>query len=444
MRQVVITQSDDVPTAVVQEPVPLTCLRSQVTISGQGSTAGNGIEYEWNGPGIVGSNTGIDIAAAVAGVYTLTVRNTNNGCEQTGNNTLAEDRVDPAAVANVSEKIDCNTSEVTVSGAGSMEGNVTYQWSIVSDTGNIVGPTDQRDIVADLPGTYELLVTNLDNGCTSTDEAVVEQEGDIIRGFSTEVKHPGCADVADGQIEVSGVDGGVGPYTYSFDDGVTYVSSPVQGQLEPGVYRIIVRDNSGCEVVDSATLNAPFDFFIDLGEDQIVLLGESVTLVAQTNLPDSLRNSIQWSPVFDTLNQSTLMQEFTPSSGQYSIGITVSNNNGCLQKDQVNVFVRFEERVYVPTAMHPGGLATDNNYLNIYADPASVASITQFEVFDRWGTRVFQRGVVPVSLSLQRDYAWDGTCDGQEAAPGVYTYFVELEYVTGYKEVISGGVTLLR
>ncbi len=445
MRSVVIGQSDDLPVVEIAIPDLLTCAVDEVTVSGQGSSTGPDIEYEWNGPGIIGSNTGIDIVANAIGVYTLRIINTSTGCEITGNETVGEDRVDPVAMATATQRIDCDSDRVTVSGVGSAEGsNIVYSWVVVSDTGNIVSGADQRDMVANVAGTYELTVFNTDNGCSSTVEVDVEEEGNLIRGFSIEPGHPGCAGVADGTLTVFDPQGGIGPYMYSFDNGLTFSSNPTQGEFEPGTYSVIVRDASGCEVMDSATLNAPFDFFVDLGEDQIVELGESVSLMALTNLPDSLRQSIVWRPLFDTLNVDALIQEFTPAAGQYSIVVEVSNVNGCIQEDRIGVFVRFEERVYVPSAMHPGGLANDNNYLNVYANPASVASISRFEIFDRWGNRVFQRSSVPVSLLLQRDYAWDGTHDGQDAAPGVYTYFVELEYVTGVKEVISGGVTLMR
>jgi hypothetical protein len=310
--------------------------------------------------------------------------------------------------------------------------------------GNIVSGVNSRDMISDMPGTYQLSVLNLDNGCTSTATATVEQEGNIINSFETTLQHPGCAGTDDGSITVTNIIGGVGPFTYSFDGGANFSSSATAGSFSPGVYNIVVRDMNGCELLDSAILTAPFDFFIDLGDDLIVELGEEVVLTGETNLPDSLRASISWSPLFDTLASNSLVQRFTPGLGQYNVVLVVSNNNGCSQQDVVNVFVKFEERVYIPTAMNTNSLANDNRFLNIYADPASVASISSFDVYNRWGGRVFSRTDVPVSLTLNSLYAWDGQADGQEAEPGIYTYVVRVQYVTGLSEVLSGTVTLLR
>jgi len=441
---IVITQSADVPVVMIGEPLALTCDRDQVMISGAGSSVGPNITYEWTGPGIVGTDEEIDVLVREPGVYILTIRDASNGCEIPGNVTVIEDREDPAISVNALERIDCDTDVVTVSGAGSAEGaNITYQWT-ASPGGNILSGTDQRDIQVDAPGDYELRVVNTENGCESRQTATVTQEENIISDFDLDIKPPGCADVADGMITVVDIVGGVPPYSYSFDNGMTFVSNPSAGQFGPGTFSVIVRDNNNCEDVDTAILPAPFDFFVDIGEDQNVLLGESVSVTATTNLPDSLTGFIRWSPLFDTTNQGTLNQEFTPAAGQYILTLTVSNTNGCEQSDQIGIFVRFEERVYIPNAMHTNGLATDNRFLNIYADPSSVASLGKFEVFDRWGNRTFQRPEVPVSLDLQEDFAWNGTYKGQDAAPGVYTYFVEVEYVTGFREVLSGEITLLR
>ena len=442
-QMITITQSADVPTVVISDPIELDCATNEISISGAGSSASPTISYEWNGPGIVGSNTGIDIIVNAIGVYTLTVSNAANGCDITGNVTVTENRDLPIVVATANERLDCDSDQVTVSGVGSLQGtNVTYAWTTVD--GNIISGADEINVIVDGPGTYQLTVVNLDNGCSDVAQATVIEEANIISNFDVEVQESGCAGVDDGVISVVNIIGGVPPYSYSFDGGLTFGVNNSQSGFGPGTYPVNVRDNNGCEVNGSAFLAAPFDFFVDLGEDLIVELGSEVTLSALTNLPDSLRRNIQWSPIFDTLNQNTLTQIFTPVAGQYSFVLAITNANGCVEQDQVSVFVRFEERVFIPNAMHPNGLAMDNRYLNIYANPASVASISSFQVFDRWGNRVFQRGDVPVQLTLNTLYAWDGTVDGEEAQPGVYTYFVELEYVTGVKRLISGGVTLVK
>ncbi len=444
MRSVDIVQSADVPIVMIQTPEELTCSRLEVEISGAGSSTGMDITYDWNGPGIVGSNTNITVMVNMTGVYTLTVRDMSNGCEITDDIMVTEDVVAPVAVASVSEQIDCDSDRVTVSGLGSFEGpNAVYSWTPIGP-GNILSGADQRDMIANEPGTYEITVLNLANGCSSTATVVVVQEGNIISGFETTLVNPGCAGENDGSIGISNVIGGIQPFTYSFDGGQNFSANGNLGQLAPGTYDLVVRDMNGCEFAQSVTLTQPVDFFVELGDDQMVALGDEVVIIGQTNLPDSLRGSVQWSPLFDTTNQNNLIQQFTPAAGSYSIVVAVTNSNGCLEQDIVNIFVRFEERIYVPTAIHPNSIATDNRFLNVYADPGSVASISDFSIYDRWGARVFQRSNIPVSLTLNSLYAWDGDIDGQEADPGVYSYVVQFQFVTGESKVINGEVTLIK
>jgi hypothetical protein len=39
---------------------------------------------------------------------------------------------------------------------------------------------------------------------------------------------------------------------------------------------------------------------------------------------------------------------------------------------------------------------------------------------------------------------WDGTFRGQPLNPGVFVWFMEAEYIDGYKETRRGQTTLLR
>jgi hypothetical protein len=61
---------------------------------------------------------------------------------------------------------------------------------------------------------------------------------------------------SDGGI-VIGVDGGVEPYEYSVDNGVTYRSLPIFYGLKSGIYVISVKDSNGIITKQSVTLNAP-------------------------------------------------------------------------------------------------------------------------------------------------------------------------------------------
>ena len=65
--------------------------------------------------------------------------------------------------------------------------------------------------------------------------------------FSNTKTDEGCPGANDGSISLSAPAGGMGPYTYSADSGMTYVSGATFSNLTPGVYQMRVKDADGCE-----------------------------------------------------------------------------------------------------------------------------------------------------------------------------------------------------
>ena len=353
-----ITQSPEVPIIQIDVPDTLTCRNDEIEIIGENSSSGANILYEWTGPGIVSSPENSNIMVNAPGMYTLTLRDTANGCEISAGIDVVADRIPPQAVAMAVSKIDCSTDEVTVSGAGSAVGlYISYVWSS-PDSGNIVGSTMTRDIMVNAPGTYELSVTNERNGCSSIDTTVVHYDENIIRALDLQIIQPACEGEEDGSIHIAGVIGGVPDFEYSFDGGVTFSGESNADHLLPGKYIVAVRDQNGCELMDTVELFSPTDFIVNLGEDMIVPLGEEVFLIAETDLPDSLRSNIIWSPFFDSLTSNILEQRFTPPIGHYQIAFSLANLNDCFETDEINVFVVLEERIYIPTAIRPLSVAS--------------------------------------------------------------------------------------
>ncbi len=85
----------------------------------------------------------------------------SDGIEVIANTTL------PIATANVIGQLDCNTLSVSLDGSGSAIGaNIGYLWTTA--TGNILSGATTLSPVVDAPGVYELLVSDLLNGCSAT------------------------------------------------------------------------------------------------------------------------------------------------------------------------------------------------------------------------------------------------------------------------------------
>ena len=91
--------------------------------------------------------------------------------------------------------------------------------------------------------------------------------------------------------------------------------------------------------------------------------------------------------------------------------------------------------IHIPTAFSPNGVGNEqnNNYSIIVG--MDVASFT-FSVFDRWGNTMYS--------STQKNFKWDGSFKGMTCNSGVYAYIVDVVYLNGKKETLSGNITLIR
>lgn len=170
-----------------------------------------------------------------------------------------------------------------------------------------------------------------------------------------------------------------------------------------------------------------------VNRDTTIFLGNSVALSAGNNCA----NTISWSPS-DGL---TVTDEFntvaTPTeSTTYTLSTTAID--GCTQSDMVRINVISDddiscENLLLPTAFTPNGDGLNERYgiSNVFI----IESLESFEVYDRWGTRVFVANGV--------NDGWDGFYNGSPVNPGHYIY--KVNYTCQSEEYNKvGGFTVLR
>jgi gliding motility-associated-like protein len=113
--------------------------------------------------------------------------------------------------------------------------------------------------------------------------------------------------------------------------------------------------------------------------------------------------------------------------------------DGCTATDTITVNVIDPDtldctRIFIPNAFTPGFSSGRNDRFFI-SNPFAISEFISFEVFDRWGGRVFNAESVTDS--------WDGTFAGNPVNTGIFLY--RLRYrCKGEEKVLSGTVTLLR
>ncbi|MCB9266180.1 MAG: gliding motility-associated C-terminal domain-containing protein [Lewinellaceae bacterium] len=311
----------------------------------------------------------------------------------------------------------CNDFTVTLS-AGSFAG---YAWS----TGGSL-----PELVVSSPGWYTVTVTS-QRGCTAVDSALVEA---VAFTPDIEALDPLCNGDDSGAIRVTNIEGGSPPFLYSIDNGV-FMDSSVFNGLMAGAYQLAIQDASGCEWTETFQLADPPPVAANIIGTLDISLGDS-TQLRVTSLTDSLA-SFDWQPP-GGLSCADCPNPVASPGESVTYLVTVADINGCPGQAQIEIFVRDSRKLYVPNAFSPNEDGR-NDVFTVYPDKG-VARIIRFQVFDRWGNKVFD-GEGGGSGQLPR---WDGTFKGEPLNPAVFVWTAEVEFIDGSTKLFEGEVSLVR
>jgi CHU_C Type IX secretion signal domain len=187
-------------------------------------------------------------------------------------------------------------------------------------------------------------------------------------------------------------------------------------------------------------VDAPGPLLLDLGPDQKVQLGDSVTIKsAIINTTPIATTTWNFAPNCKTING--LCTEFTylPLSS-YRHQLILRDENGCEVSDLVVIEVIKDRLIFVPNIFRPESNDPDNFQLMVYGGKG-VKKIRQWLIHDRWGSAVYDaRDFLPNDANK----VWDGKIKGEKATPGVYVWYLEAEFEDGVVEIFKGDVTLIR
>lgn len=173
------------------------------------------------------------------------------------------------------------------------------------------------------PGTYTIRVASSDRSCITTTQRTIDRKSEpniSILGVNATSSNT-CTGVPNGRIEI---DARPDYLDYSIDDGNTFQGSPVFENLEPGTYRVVVRENDGWCI---ATERYPFS---------TVIAGNSeINFGNTTTTPASDCESNNGSITINAYGSATL--NYRLENGQWQSSKTISG----LSPGYYNVFVRY-------------------------------------------------------------------------------------------------------
>lgn len=278
------------------------------------------------------------------------------------------------------------------------------------------------------PGSYPISVVDA-NDCR-VDTTIVILQPALLEVAETHVSPP-CPEVCRGEIRLN-TQGGTIPYRYAWNNASTQAQI---GELCAGTYSVTVTDRNNCtttlEIVltDSSLFNQEVEAWTDV---DTLYAGETTHLFS-TDLGDDF--SYQWNPSGSVAKPNEPVTDATPLSTTDYV-IVVTDEYGCRKTDTVHIFVRDviceEPYVFVPNAFSPNG---DGKNDVLYVRGEVITSV-KFEVFDRWGEKVF-------STTSLAD-GWNGIFRGEPCEPGVYDYYLEVTCMGQKQFFKKGNVTLLR
>jgi gliding motility-associated-like protein len=427
------------PIVDIVKPGVLNCIDTILTLDARGSTNGANYTLKWTSTnkGFYKDSTTLQPQIDSIAKYKLLITNTLNGCKDSATVDVKGDYDIPVANAVVTDSLDCFHPTVTLNARGSTLGTaISYTW--IADPGNIVSGVNGLAAVVDQPGTYIFFAFNEVNRCAAADTVIVRKNQARPRSIDFVTLKPTCYGEQNAKITVDTVMGGTPPFIYSLD-GKVFTQRKTFTNLAAGDFRLYLQDAAGCTFDTLAKITQDNQVVASLGLDTMIKLGDSLLLSVNSNSNNIKK--IGWSSYSDSTcsKDSVCLQQWVKPTRQTRFTVTLTDNNGCKTKANVLVSVDKKRPVFIPNIFRPGS-DVNNGIFMVFSNQV-VKIIKKMAVYDRWGEQVFARTEISPNNPTQ---GWDGSFNGKEVQPGVYTYIVEIEYLDGETEVISGTVTLVK
>jgi hypothetical protein len=347
MDSVMIIMDITPPDANAGPDTTLTCVVTQVTLSGSSTTPG--ALFAWvatNGGAILsGANTATPLVQ-IPGTYVLTVTNPVNGCTAQDSADVHYDNTVPDVDAGGDMMLNCVVSSTTMNGNTTTAG-AFIMWTTLD--GNIVSGSTTLDPTVDMAGTYVLTITHPTSGCVAIDTALVILNTtipDVDAGIDTII---GCG--IDSVSLHGSTTANAGMNWTTIGGHIVSGASTADPVIDAaGTYILTVIDRiNGCSASDTVIVELSEPPVVDLGDDTTVIFCQGfITLDAGNPGMEYMWNT---GDTTQTINVSV--------TGMYYV--TVTNEFGCPASDTINVTVN-------PTNLIVD-LGNDTTFMNCNALP---------------------------------------------------------------------------
>ena len=400
-----------------------------------------GYDYNWS----ASTENDAMIGGLVAGtMYTLDVTDANNCAVEQQTFTVREP--DPLTLS-----IDPVATTETVRCAGDANGRISVFISSVNNndltaapyswSGNVADPTST--VAEDLlPGTYGVTVTDVEGCQDSLSYTIGEPEAITFNVLP--IEEPLCfGETTPVLIDTAfgGTSDGIEDFTFSVNNDGFRIPVGQTGSAFAGDIVVTVFDSVGCSADQTFSINQPPQIIVDLPEEIVVELGDSLTRLNPLISPAGDVYEYQWTPA-DFLSSDTVRNPLIFPFEDRLYTLTVTNANQCQAFADIFVEVDANRNVYIPNVFSPNRDGRNEDF-RIFACQG-VSRVVDVKVFDRWGGVVFEGDDFDPNC-LDGIKLWEGEGrNGKPVNPGVFVYVIEVEFLDGAKLVYRGDITVLR
>jgi gliding motility-associated-like protein len=218
-------------------------------------------------------------------------------------------------------------------------------------------------------------------------------------------------------------------FTWNFGDGFTLSNyhNPQHNYTNLGLQTVtLTADFLICpDYVVSKNINILNYPSVNLGPDTSYCAGLTSNLNIFPLNPSNITN-YNWS------NGETGPSIIVTTPGTYWLQ---ASNQGCNNAD--TILVANDCYLVLPNSFTPGSGDGLNNYFMASNDQFRGAAAFAFDVFNRWGEKVF-------TTTNVNSRGWDGKFGGADQPVGVYVYQISVVFKNGERKAYTGNITLLR